>query len=186
MEIGRRMKQLVVALVLSLILCAAAYAQMGGGMTGGQGEKNQPGMMMDAGMMSMMNQMMGQGMMMKDMMQMMMDMMDMQERSMMRVRPAEKKQMMMDMARMREKMKSMMSMMMGQSPDGSMRMKCSEQWLKKAIDLHEVHLKDPKTATEESQMEMMHQMKEAYECLTAATVDQGKTNDEKPKDPHGH
>lgn len=64
-----------------------------------------------------------------------------------------------------QKMKSMhMSMMMGMddSPD---KLSCAGEWLKKAIDVHEMHLKDPKTATEASQMEMMDQMKHAYECI---------------------
>jgi hypothetical protein len=54
-------------------------------------------------------------------------------------------------------------------------MKCAEQWLKKAIDLHEIHLKDPKTATEASQMEMMDQMKKAYDCLTGPYCKMGET-----------
>jgi hypothetical protein len=71
-------------------------------------------------------------------------------------------------------------------------MKCAEEWLKKAIDLHEVHIKDPKTATDASQMEMMDQMKKAYECITGTGSEMGVTQPKKPegvekkKDEHGH
>ncbi|MFN3480935.1 MAG: hypothetical protein ACK415_11200 [Thermodesulfovibrionales bacterium] len=67
-----------------------------------------------------------------------------------------------------------------------------EEWLKKAIDLHDVHIKDPKTATEASQMEMMEQMKKAYECITGTGPEMGKTQGDEPakgekkKDAHGH
>jgi hypothetical protein len=67
---------------------------------------------MDEGMMSMMKQMMGDGMMKKEMMQMMMGMMNMQEKMMKGPKAAEKKQMMKDMAQMKEKMQKMMSMPM--------------------------------------------------------------------------
>lgn len=70
----------------------------------------------------------------------------------------------------------MMGGMMGQTPaDCQSRIKCAEQWLKKAIDLHEIHLKDPKTATEASQMEMMDQMEKAYDCLTGPCCKMGDT-----------
>lgn len=48
------------------------------------------------------------------------------------------------------------------------RLNCAEEWLKKAIELHELHMKDPKTTTEESQKELMDQIKKAYECVTGA------------------
>ena len=140
------------------------------------------------------------------MMQMMMNMMDMQEKMMMGVKAAEKKKMMKDMAQMKEKMQKMMSMckgmmvggMAGQASNPQCRMSCAEQWLKKAIDLHEIHIKDPKTATEASQMEMMEQMKKAYECLKGApcgmtekpSKEPGSKETEKEKtikgDEHGH
>ena len=61
-------------------------------------------------------------------------------------------------------------MMMGQPSDVSpCRLTCAEQWLKKAIDLHEIHIKDPKTVTEASQMEMMDQMKKAYDCIAGTS-----------------
>jgi hypothetical protein len=90
----------------------------------------------------------------------------------------------------------MMGGMMGQTSDCQGRIKCAEQWLKKAIDLHEIHLKDPKTATEASQMEMMDQMKKAYDCLTGPCCKMGETpskgpeskepTEEKPSIPHGY
>lgn len=123
---------------------------------------------------------------------MMMDMMNMQEKIMMGIKPDEKKQMMKDMAHMREKMQRMMSMgmMMGMD-DSQARLRCAEEWLKKAIDLHELHIKDPKTATEASQMEMMEQMKKAYECITGTGPEMSGTQPEEPagekkKDSHGH
>jgi hypothetical protein len=42
--------------------------------------------------------------------------------------------------------------------------------------LHEVHLKDPSTATEESQMEMMDQMMRASECIKGQKMTTGTTN----------
>ncbi len=88
-------------------------------------------------------------------------------------------------------------MMMGMG-DSQARLKCAEGWLKKAIDLHELHIKDPKTATEASQMEMMDQMKKAYGCIAETGSDmngaQSKELESKePKkeepsktDPHKH
>lgn len=75
----------------------------------------------------------------------------------------------------------MMGGMMGQTSDCQGRIKCAEQWLKKAIDLHEIHLKDPKTATEASQMEMMDQMKKAYDCLTGQCCKMGETPSKEPE-----
>jgi hypothetical protein len=141
----------------------------------------------------------------QDMMQMMMDMMNMQEKMMKGVKAEEKKMMMKDMTQMKGKMQNMMSMcgmtsgMMGKSTaDSSCRMNCAEQWLKKAIDLHDVHLKDPKTATEASQMEMMEQMKKAYDCITGSGSGMCGSQSKEPMskepekkktskgDPHGH
>lgn len=140
-------------------------------------EQKQQGMKMDEGKMNqmmdkcrpMMKQMMG-GCMMKDMMQMMMAMMDMQEKMMKGPNAAEKKQMMTDMALMKEKMQQMMSMQrdMAGMCDSQARLTCAEQWLKKAIDLHALHMKDPATATAASQTELMDQIKKAYGCITGA------------------
>lgn len=197
------MKRLIIVLMGLFVFSISAQAQMGGMMGGQKGEIKQ-GMMMGEGQqmmpmmqmcMPMMKQMMGHGMMMQEMMQMMMDMMKMQEKMMMGVKPAEKKQMMKDMARMREKMHKMMSMRMGMMmgmDDSQARLKCAEEWLKKAIDLHDLHIKDPKTATEASQMEMMEQMRKAYECITgtgpemSGTQSKESVEEEKKKDAHGH
>ena len=76
----------------------------------------------------------------------------------------------------------MMGGMMGQTPaDCQSRIKCAEPWLKKAIDVHEIHLKDPKTATEASQMEMMDQMKKAYDCLTGPCCKMGESPSKEPE-----
>lgn len=177
------MKRLIIVLVSLLVFSISAQAQMGGG------EGQQMPMMQMC--MPMMKQMMGQGMMMQEMMQMMMDMMNMQEKIMMGIKPDEKKQMMKDMAHMREKMQRMMSRGMMGMDDSRARLRCAEEWLKKAIDLHELHIKDPKTATEASQIEMMEQMKKAYECITGTGPEMSGTQPEEPagekkKDGHGH
>ena len=138
------MKRLI---IISMILCVfsiSAYAQTGM-MESRQGQMGQ-GMMMEEGKQQPMCPMMGQ-----DMMQMMMDMMNMQEKMMKGAKAEEKKKMMKDMTQMKGKMQNMMSMcgmtsgMMGKSTaDSSCRMNCAEQWLKKAIDLHDVHRKTEK------------------------------------------
>lgn len=53
------------------------------------------------------------------------------------------------------------------------RLKCAEEWLKKAIELHELHMKDPKTTTDESQMELMQQIKNAYDCVIGKDSETG-------------
>ncbi len=40
---------------------------------------------------------------------------------------------------------------------------CATPWLEKAVALHDLHLKDPTTTTEESQLELMEQIMKAYE-----------------------
>lgn len=158
------MKRLIIVVAVLSLFSISAFAQMGSGMMGEQkGEMKPQGMMPP---------MMGEGqrmpMMNQEMMQMMMGMMDMQEKMMMGMKPEEKKKMMADMAQMKAKMQMMMSMHMGSAPgmsDPRNRFRCAETWLKKAIDLHELHIKDPKTATEASQTEMMDQLKKAYECV---------------------
>jgi hypothetical protein len=219
------MKKWMIVFVVLFVFNVPAYAQMGmmGGQQGQTGQvmmmgggqqpmmncptmQQMPGQGMAQGGQQMpMMQTMGQGMMMQNMMQMMMDMMNMQEKMMMGAKPAEKKKMMKEMAQMKENMQKMMSMckgmtvggMMGQPSDVSQcRLTCAEQWLKRAIDLHEIHIKDSKTATEASQMEMMDQMKKAYECITGARCGMSETplketeSKEKEKTPkgdvHGH
>ena len=108
--------------------------------------------------------------------------------------------MMKDMARMKEKMQKMMPMPMDMTgmDDSQSKLKCAEQWLKKAIDLHELHMKDPTTTTDASQMELMDQIKKAYDCITGTGPDMSGTQSkevagEEPKkaepsktDPHKH
>lgn len=191
------MKKILVIWSMLVLLLPVTYsfAQMGSGMMG-----EQKGEMMGAGQqMPMMPPMMGAGqrmpMMNQEMMQMMMDMMNMQEKMMMGVKPEEKKKMMKDMGQMKEKMSRMMSMHMGMmmgAGDPRPKLECAEAWLKKAIDLHEVHIKDPRTATEASQMEMMDQMKKAYGCITEtgakmkSAPPKEPAGGEKKKDAHGH
>ena len=202
------MKRYILVVISCIFVVALtsgySFAQTDNGMKDEQkGEMKQQGMKMDEGMMKqmmekcqpMMKQMMGDGMMKKEMMQMMMEMMNMQEKMMKGPKAAEKKQMMKAMAQMKEKMQKMMSMPMDMTgmDDSQSKLKCAEPWLKKAIDLHEVHLKDPKTATEASQMEMMDQMKKAYDCITGSGADMSGTQSkevvgEEPAkaDPHKH
>lgn len=209
------MKRLAIVFAVLFVFSVSAFAQMGEGMKPEQKGPMGQGMMGGEGKMpmmpmcqEMMKQQMGEGQQMpmmqmmkehKAMMQMMMNMMQMQKKMMKGVKPAEKKEMMMEMDKMHEMMDKMMSKrmgMMGMMGKGmKANVKCAEEWLKKAIDLHEVHIKDPKTATEASQMEMMEQMKKAYECITGAVKgapsEEPKTGETKkevtPKaDPHKH
>ncbi len=46
-------------------------------------------------------------------------------------------------------------------------------WLKKAIKLHAMHLENPKSATNESQMEMMDEMKQAKKYLAGEKMNMG-------------
>jgi hypothetical protein len=197
------MKKLAIVFTVLFVFSVSAHAQMGEGMKDGQQMQMCPCPMMKQQMgegqqmqMPMMRQMMGHGMMMQEMMQMMMDMMKMQRKMMRGMGPAERKEMMKEMDRMQDRMERMMSMRMGMmmGMNGSQaKLKCAEEWLKKAIDLHEVHIKDPKTATEASQMEMMDQMKKAYECIIGTGAmppkepEKKEPKKEKPKaDPHKH
>ncbi len=204
------MKRLVIVFAVLFVFSISAEAQMGGGM---MGEGKMPMMPMCEHMMKqqmgegqqmqmpMMRQMMGHGMMMQEMMQMMMDMMKMQRKMMKGMGPAERKEMMKEMDRMQDGMERMMSMRMGMmmGMDGSQaKLKCAEEWLKKAIDLHELHMKDPKTTTDASQMELMNQIKMAHECIAGTGAMPPKEPEKKelkkepkkeetPKaDPHKH
>jgi hypothetical protein len=178
------MKRLIFISLFLFISSIPAYAQMG--MMGGEQGQTEQGMMMEegqqmpeqgmmkSGRMPIMQRMMSSRMMKQDMLQMMMNMMDIQEKMLTGVKPAEKKKMMQDIKQMKDKMQNMMSMekkktsgMMRPVPgDVQCRLDCAEGWLKKAIDLHEEHIKDPTTATESSQNEMMEQMEKAYDCIT--------------------
>ena len=133
-------------------------------------------------------------------MQMMMEMMNMQEKMMKGPKAAEKEQMMKDMAQMKEKMQKIMSMPVDMTgmDDSQSKLTCAGQWLKKAIDLHELHMDDPTTTTDASQMELMDQIKKAYGCITGTGPDMSGTQSKEvegkePKkaepsktDPHKH
>lgn len=71
-------------------------------------------------------------------------------------------------------LKEQMAQMMGQGMMMPANLKskidCAIPWLEKAITLHELHMKDPTTTTEQSQMELMDQIKKAYECLTGKSM----------------
>lgn len=69
---------------------------------------------------------------------------------------------------MKPEQKGQMGQGMMKGMQAQAKVKC-EEWLKEAIDLHEVHIKDPKTATNASQMKMMEQMKKAYECIISSS-----------------
>jgi hypothetical protein len=55
------------------------------------------------------------------------------------------------------------------------RLDCAQFWLEQAIEMHEMHLKDPSTATNESQLEMMDQMMRAYECIVGENMTKNMT-----------
>ncbi len=70
-------------------------------------------------------------------------------------------------------LKEQMAQMMGQGmmqSDLKSKIDCAVPWLEKAIALHELHMKDPSTTTEQSQMELMDQIKKAHECLTGKSM----------------
>jgi len=46
------------------------------------------------------------------------------------------------------------------------RLDCARPWLSAAMELHDLHLKDPTTTSEASQLELMDQIAKAYECVT--------------------
>ena len=46
------------------------------------------------------------------------------------------------------------------------KLDCALPWLEKAMELHDLHLKDPTTTTDESQLELMDQIMKANECVT--------------------
>ena len=127
-----------------------SFAQTDSGMKGEQkGEMKQQGMKMDEGMM-------------KQMMEKCQPMM---------------KQMMGDGMMKKEMMQKMMSMHMDRMgmDDSQSKLKRAEQWLKKAVDLHELHMDDPTTTTDASQMELMDQIKKAYGCITGTGPDMSGT-----------
>jgi hypothetical protein len=54
--------------------------------------------------------------------------------------------------------------------DFKAKIDCAVLWLEKAIALHELHMQDPSTTTDQSQLELMDQIKKAYECLTGKSM----------------
>ena len=186
------MKRLAIVFAVLFVFSVSAYAQMGEGQQMPMCEQMMKQKMGEGQQMPMCQQMMKEH---KAMMQMMMEMMQVQKKMMKGVKPAEKKEMMMEMDKMHEKMDKMMSKRMGMMSgiNTQAKVKCAEEWIKKAIDLHEVHIKDPKTATEASQMEMMEQMKKAYECIIGGSKIEAAPSKEtegkeppKPEPQHKH
>ncbi|MBM4135605.1 MAG: hypothetical protein FJ241_02115 [Nitrospira sp.] len=119
------MKKFTIALMIILVFCVSAQAQVSGGTMGEQkGEMKPQCMMMGEGM-SMMptmhmcqHMMMGQNMMMRDTMQMMIDIVKMQQRIIRGIRHPEKRELMMEMGKMIDKMDKMMSEMRGMTMKG--------------------------------------------------------------------
>jgi hypothetical protein len=78
---------------------------------------------------------------------------------------------------------TMMSCMMGDhmmkmdqnASAAQARLDCAQFWLKQAIELHKIHLKNPSTATNESQLKMMYQMMRAYECIVGENMTKNMT-----------
>lgn len=70
------------------------------------------------------------------------------------------------------------------------RLDCARFWLDKAARLHELHLRDTTTTTNESQIELMDQITKALECVTGKNVTtyQNVTiaSEQAPGDEHGH
>jgi hypothetical protein len=180
------MNRLIFILLFLFTSSIPAYAQMG--MMGGEQEQTEQGMMeegqqmpeqgmMQSARMPIMQRMMTSRKMTQDTLQMMMNILDIQGKILTGVKPTEKKKMLLDIKEMKDKLQNMMSMekrktsgMMRQSPvDYKCRLDCAEDWLKKAIDLQEEHIKDPTMATESSQKEMMEKMENAYDCITGVS-----------------
>ncbi len=55
------------------------------------------------------------------------------------------------------------------------KLDCAQFWLEQAIELHKIHLKNPSTATNESQLKMMDQMMRAYECIVGENMTENMT-----------
>lgn len=70
------------------------------------------------------------------------------------------------------------------------RLDCAHFWLEKAMGLHELHLRDATTTTNESQIELMDQITKAFECVTGENVTSYENvtiaSKEAPADEHGH
>lgn len=73
------------------------------------------------------------------------------------------------------------------------RLDCARFWLNKAMVLHELHLRDATTTTDESQIELMDQITSAFECATGENVTSylvretvANGTEQTPVDEHGH
>ena len=53
------------------------------------------------------------------------------------------------------------------------KLDCAKSWLEKANKLHDLHLKDPTTTSEASQLELMDQIMKAYECVSGEAAMMG-------------
>jgi hypothetical protein len=165
------MKRLIIISIVLLVFSVSAHAGMDmaedrqSGMEKGMTGKEQQMFMMHH-CMTMMGQMM-------EMQEVMGKLINVQEKILRGTTPAEKKKMIREMEEM--KRHHMMRKMMGHPEQTQIIRKCAAQWLKKALDLHELHMKDPKTATEASQRELMEQIKRAYDCITAPGCKMMKT-----------
>jgi len=71
---------------------------------------------------------------------------------------------------------TMIPCMMAQNASTSQAGPDCAHWLQKAIMLHDLHMRDPKVAANESsQIELMNQMKRAYECVTGKNITENTT-----------
>lgn len=58
-------------------------------------------------------------------------------------------------------------------------MECADYHMEEAMKIHNMHLKNPNTSTEESNMEMMEHMVESYACLTGGNLSKDMMDYEK-------
>lgn len=65
------------------------------------------------------------------------------------------------------------------------RLDCTRFWLEKAMELHELHLKDATTTTNESQIELMNRITRAYECVTGENATREMINTTTGQTPTG-
>ncbi|MCU0637511.1 MAG: hypothetical protein MUE87_02660 [Methanothrix sp.] len=70
------------------------------------------------------------------------------------------------------------------------RLDCARFWLEKAMELHDLHLRDSSTTTNDSQIELMDQITKAFECVTGENVTSYErvtvASEQVPLDEHGH
>jgi hypothetical protein len=56
----------------------------------------------------------------------------------------------------------------GNETSQNKQMQCADDWMKKAIALHQKHMDDPSAKTDASQKELLRQMRAAYNCTGPA------------------